>query len=305
MKQITHLYGLFTVVLALVALYSFMPQSVAQGFLTNGLVAYYPFNGNANDVVGNNNGTVYGAVLSTNHLGQPNSAYLFNGTSSYIDCGAPPNLAFRSNFTVSAWCLFNGNSEQNPKFVSYTWGQGYELMTQYTGPSRGFGFVLGDGYVFTARIYTQNVWYGVAAVVSNTTAYIYVNGVAAGSGSVGTPTYTNNMHIGNNSGTTQWDWWGGLISNVRFYNRALSTNEVAQLYAIEASPQVLTLGKAVYPEAYSLTIGSNYQVQVSSDLLNWTNYGAPFTVTSPYWRCTNYWDVVNWNQLFFRLQNAP
>jgi hypothetical protein len=48
----------------------------AQNSLTNGLVGYYPFNGNANDVSGNgHNGTVYGATLASDRFKQPNQAY--------------------------------------------------------------------------------------------------------------------------------------------------------------------------------------------------------------------------------------
>ena len=44
--------------------------------LKEGLVAYYPFNGNANDYSGNgHNGTVTGATLTTDRFGNPNSAY--------------------------------------------------------------------------------------------------------------------------------------------------------------------------------------------------------------------------------------
>src|ERR1039457_5912130 len=57
-------------------------SSQAQTFLTNGLVAYYPFNGNANDASGNGiNGTVHAATLSTNFFGIPNTAYSFPGTN--------------------------------------------------------------------------------------------------------------------------------------------------------------------------------------------------------------------------------
>src|ERR1017187_5394463 len=63
----------------------------SQSFLTNGLVAYYPFNGNANDASGNgNNGTVYGATLTTDRFGISNSAYCFNGTSHYIEVPSTP-----------------------------------------------------------------------------------------------------------------------------------------------------------------------------------------------------------------------
>ncbi|MCP3693720.1 MAG: BACON domain-containing protein, partial [Planctomycetaceae bacterium] len=50
--------------------------------LNDGLVAYYPFNGNANDESGNgNNGTVNGATLSTDRNGNAASAYDFDGFS--------------------------------------------------------------------------------------------------------------------------------------------------------------------------------------------------------------------------------
>jgi hypothetical protein len=73
----------------------------AQSFLTNGLVAYYPFNGNADDAVGTNNGTVYGATLTTDRFGIPNSAYSFNGTSAYIETvNALPDMQSAS---ASCW----------------------------------------------------------------------------------------------------------------------------------------------------------------------------------------------------------
>lgn len=54
---------------------------------TNGLVGYWPFNGNANDESGNgNNGTVNGATLTSDRFGSTNAAYSFNGVSNYIEC---------------------------------------------------------------------------------------------------------------------------------------------------------------------------------------------------------------------------
>ena len=78
MKPLRTLLGIVTITAALAM------QLHAQSFLTNGLVAYYPFNGNANDAVGTNDGTVYGATLTTDRFGVPNNAYNFNGTSAYI-----------------------------------------------------------------------------------------------------------------------------------------------------------------------------------------------------------------------------
>ena len=57
----------------------------AQINLNQGLIAHYPFNGNANDVSGNNiNGTVSNATLTTDKAGTANSAYYFNGTNAHI-----------------------------------------------------------------------------------------------------------------------------------------------------------------------------------------------------------------------------
>ena len=54
-------------------------NGIASADLNDGLVAYYPFNGNANDESGNGyNGTVYGATLTYDRFGNPNSAYSFN-----------------------------------------------------------------------------------------------------------------------------------------------------------------------------------------------------------------------------------
>jgi hypothetical protein len=95
-----------------------------------------------------------------------------------------------------------------------------------------------------------------------------------------------------------------LIDDIRIYNVALSSNEVQQLYAYE-SPPIINIQKAVYITSGNLWTGSNYQVQVSSDLINWTNQGSVFTATNSSWQSTNYWNVSDWNQLFFRLQLAP
>jgi hypothetical protein len=67
-----------TLLTALLA--TLLTNAIAQSFITNGLVAYYPFNGNANDASGNgNNATTVQATLSADRFGIANSAYSFNG----------------------------------------------------------------------------------------------------------------------------------------------------------------------------------------------------------------------------------
>jgi hypothetical protein len=72
--------------------------------LKNGLVAYYPFNGNANDESGNgNNGTVNGATLTTDRFGSTNKAYLFDGVNDFVQVSSSQflNMSSGQDFTVT------------------------------------------------------------------------------------------------------------------------------------------------------------------------------------------------------------
>ena len=75
---------------------------------TNGLVAYYPFNGNANDASGNgNNGVVNGATLTSDRNGNVENAYNFDG-SNFISVSDNDLLDLTNDFTISSW--FNPSS---------------------------------------------------------------------------------------------------------------------------------------------------------------------------------------------------
>jgi hypothetical protein len=70
---------------------------------TNGMVGWWPFNGNANDESGNgNNGTVNGATLTTDRFGNANQAYSFDGVDDYIKIQNSPNF-LNQEYSVSIW----------------------------------------------------------------------------------------------------------------------------------------------------------------------------------------------------------
>lgn len=72
--------------------------------LQNGLVAYYPFNANANDESGNdNNGTVNGANLTTDRFGNANSTYDFDGINDYISVNHDASLNLSNQITMHGW----------------------------------------------------------------------------------------------------------------------------------------------------------------------------------------------------------
>ena len=290
----------------------------SQSFLTNGLVAYYSFNGNANDASGNgNNGTVYGATLTTDRFGSPASAYDFNGTNSYIDI--PQNSVLDSlttNFTLSAWIWqLEDNTNGGYRILDKcTAGEpdGWTLDTLGCGGTTGQRLRLQAADVATQcnvsgqTDYSLMQWHHVAATVSGTNGNVYLDGNLDGSGNVGNiPVNTLDVYIGlAHPGRGSGFWFNGIIDDVRIYNRALSTNEVQQLYAYESQPTV-TLKKIVKPSFSNLFLGTNYQLQVSTDLTTWTNNGSPFTPTNTVMDYPQYFDVDNWNSLFFRLQTTP
>ncbi len=78
----------------------------------------------------------------------------------------------------------------------------------------------------------------------------------------------------------------------------------AGVYALNLGPQIGLL-KAVKPSFSYLAVGTNYQLQISGDLNTWTNQGSAFTATNSSMVYPQYFDVANWNQLFFRLQLSP
>jgi uncharacterized delta-60 repeat protein len=275
----------------------------------NGLIAYYPFTGNANDVTGNgNNGTNNGAVLTPDRFGIPNSAYSFNGASSYLDFGSPSDLAFTSNFTLTAWCNFSGGT-QNPRILSYGYDYGFELLTDGTGATRSFHLNCGLQSFSTTLSYPQNVWYSVVTVVQNGTGYIYVNGILAGSGSISTPSYPANFEIGMKSqnGT---DFFGGSIDDVRIYNRAFSSNEVAYLYMQESQstllpPQTLSANLGAGPN-FNLNLtglpGHNYVLQTTTNLLppiQWLSVLTNTADTNGVWQFTDT-NTAAYPQRFYR-----
>jgi len=105
---------------------------------SQGLVAYYPFDGNAVDSSGNGyNGKIYNATLAQNRFGVNNNAYNFDGLGDAIDFGNILNEVFCApvaKFSVSGWALVRTNgSSVNSDLVAksaggngpYQWSLGY------------------------------------------------------------------------------------------------------------------------------------------------------------------------------------
>jgi Concanavalin A-like lectin/glucanases superfamily len=78
---------------------------------------------------------------------------------------------------------------------------------------------------------TTNQWYQVVMLRSSGVTTFYVNGVFTSGGNTASPNGPSSFRIGSENGLR---FFNGAIDDVRIYNRALASNEVAQLYAIES-----------------------------------------------------------------------
>jgi len=212
---------------------------------TTGLVGWWSFTGNANDLSGNNNnGTVNGATLVADRNGNANSAYSFNGTNSYIDVPNSASLAFSSNvISISFWAKVNSvnSSGFNNIMISKQAGSGNtqqgfdvaESTTQsiYLAVSNGGGNFGGPSV--TSVPLSQ--WHHFIYVYNNGTSTSYYDGVQVANTTGQTAT------IGANTldllfGQANWSNinainYDGILDDMGIWDRALTQTEVTQIYS--------------------------------------------------------------------------
>lgn len=204
--------------------------------ISSGLVAHYPFNGNANDESGNgHNGVVNGATLSTDRFGNLNKAYLFNGHGNFISVDNFPLL--NDTFSYSAWIKVNGDNWINviQSFGalgidgSHTWnfcynenGKSWDLWDRTNGSWYSNYNVSGNTLE----------WTHVVIVYSNNTEKLYVNDTIRNSRTVALPIENggnSTLLLGDNS-VYSTQSLNGLIDDVRLYNRELTPAEINTLF---------------------------------------------------------------------------
>ena len=208
-------------------------SSVAQidvnGSLTEGLVGWWKFDGDANDTSGNDNhGVVNGAALATDRFGNVDSAYLFDGTSPYILISND----FGSTVTISIWISkYNDIGEMVWCFGNQ--GTGPDLLV--TENKISLNTWDSNTNSFGNFVHESNKWYNFVTIISSDNTKQYVNGDLLGAASYRSPAGKDFYISMKESG--QGDYaWTGLLDDVRIYDRALSAFEVKTLYELGEKP---------------------------------------------------------------------
>jgi len=209
--------------------------------LNNGLVGYWPFCGNANDASGNgNNGTVNGATLTTDRFGMANSAYSFDGINDFINTQSSGPLG-NSNRSLSIW--LNSNSSNLSQIIGYGYqppsGGEFNLLINQICP--GITIDIHNNYItYTSINLTDGNWHNIVCVYDNSISsnilgvMIYVDGVLLINSNCQNPinVNVNTLNTPLNFGRYQvgYNYFNGQLDDIGIWNRALTQQEVTQLY---------------------------------------------------------------------------
>jgi hypothetical protein len=212
---------------------------------TNGLVGWWPFNGNANDESGNgNNGTVNGVTLTQDRNGNSNSAFSFDGINDFIGLNLLSTLNNQTYATFSFWVNF---TQQDGCIIGH-WASNFGNINQNLGAvieRSGSSSILfsnngGLGANLTQAI-GNNTWYHIVFVLdgsqssSQNRLLLYINGQLSTinygivNDKVGTATSTffgrRDVDFGNYG-----NYFGGMLDDIGIWNRALTQQEITNLY---------------------------------------------------------------------------
>ena len=228
---------------------STMAQNLPNYVPSNGILGWWPFNGNANDEsVNGNNGTVNGATLTTDRFGNANSAYSFDGVNDNILVQMNSTLApsGKQNYTYSLW--FQANPGEGVLAHIFTGTSGANISNYGLGfdSSRiDFNHYPFINYQTSPDTTARYIWTNILVDINqvNDTVKFYKNGIYWYEGLVSTLEPSAGLLafgalIDNNGG------FEGKIDDIGIWGRSLSQQEITNLYNSTNCSNNLTISSA-------------------------------------------------------------
>ncbi len=221
---------LLTLTIVLISQFGFS-QNVPSYIPTNGLIGWYPFNGNTNDESGNGyNGILNGPLLDFNRSGSPNSSYSFYGGGDHIKIDTPIVSTVTNEMGVCLWMkidslspgggifrknFINGNQDQNQLY----WNSPNENLRIYN---------YSNSYT-TYNIQNPYLWNHLCWNLVDSVSELFINGVSQGVNNVGFPfgSTSGEVFLGGSGG---WGYIIGNIDDVGIWDRELTSSEVSMIY---------------------------------------------------------------------------
>ncbi len=233
-----------------------MAQSLPNYVPADGLVGWWPFNGNANDESGNgNDGTVNGATLTEDRFGNTDEAYFFNG-SQYIQIDQWNSITGNNPFTLSFWSKpVEGYFGWLISFGISSDGQGFECGNWNWGGGDLLGaqiWVYGS-YPPAFTTIDASSWNYISISYENNLMKFYKDGIYLSEQVVD---YTDvNLSAGILSFGKQLtydEYFIGSLDDIGIWNRALTQEEITALYTATNCASDLNIS----PSSNALQTGS-------------------------------------------------
>jgi hypothetical protein len=210
------------------------------------LVAWWPGQGDASDLVGTNHGTVFGATFAAGQVGQ---AFSFDANDG-ISVTDAANLRPVTNLTIEGWIKTPGISEA--AFVGFIAARsgngftGYEFLVSTPSQGGRLRFLLNGGgggaSLDGTNSVTDDLFHHVAATYDGVTMRVYRDGVCEAELPMTLPiNYTagDPLWIGRRQYAPIPGHFPGLIDELSLYNRALTAGEILAIYTAGSAGKCL------------------------------------------------------------------
>jgi hypothetical protein len=246
--------------------------------LQQGLVGYWPFCGNANDESGNgNDGVVNGATLTEDRFGNAGKAYAFDGETDFIEIQDNNSLDLTNQYSFSAWVEIPDYSLNNSAYSQRTilgkprpnGGSGYSLIALIGNESPGLNTLAyaagwnddnSNGSIAPVDSIPLDSWTHIVFTNDGTVAKLFKNGIETATADFNLtllnsdqPLYIGKEFNFNNSADNRW--FNGSLDDIGIWNRALTPEEVQELYTLDACTfsvyDTLTVYETVFDTVYT------------------------------------------------------
>ncbi len=217
----------------------------------NGLVAYWPFSGNAvNQISATNNLTVSGAVLTKDRAGQVSSAYHFSGPNDSIQIPAAFYSNVDSNFTISYWFKSHNHTRMQPFNINDGGAYTTNLNFSFNDGAALYNYwnSAGSNNIIFGQIsqLTDNFWHNLILTKKDTVLKVYIDGTEHGSTIYNSPININKAI----TLSGKFYHWIGDLDDISIYNRSLNQSEINTI-STSASSNIIVTSPTIY-DAYPI-----------------------------------------------------
>ncbi len=211
------------------------------GSLRDGLVGYYPLDGSAQDASGyGNHGVVSGARPTTDRDGNANSAYYFDGIDDHIRIGNSASLDIRGSLTLVAWVKDDSGWAQRNIIWRGDNRPAHDPYSLYVAQNDVSQFSIQHEDVNFAYCSSDHPigadWHLLVGVYDESTGemYLYEDAIVQDISQVMKGSDYDGSGMWNMIGAwNDGDWcnFKGSIDEVMIYDRALTYEEIVQIYS--------------------------------------------------------------------------